>query len=59
MNERHPAALAENAARVIPDGRLAPVSLSSTLEAPFAASDATRGALALVRREGVVSGVSG
>ncbi|UUV35943.1 alpha/beta hydrolase [Amycolatopsis roodepoortensis] len=31
MDERHPAALAENAARVLPNGHLAPVSLSSTL----------------------------
>ncbi|WP_410660449.1 alpha/beta fold hydrolase [Amycolatopsis sp. lyj-112] len=31
MDQRHPTALAENAARIMPDGHLAPVSLSSTL----------------------------
>ncbi|MFI9456368.1 alpha/beta fold hydrolase [Amycolatopsis sp. NPDC052450] len=40
MDERHPAALAENAASVIPDGRLAPVSLSSTLRTAEDLADA-------------------
>ncbi|WP_199748865.1 alpha/beta fold hydrolase [Amycolatopsis sp. WAC 01376] len=40
MDERHPAALAENAARVIPDGRLAPASLSSTLRTAEDLADA-------------------
>lgn len=40
MDERHPTALAETAARVMPNGRLAPVSLSDTLRTAEDLADA-------------------
>ncbi|MFE6615947.1 alpha/beta fold hydrolase [Amycolatopsis sp. NPDC057786] len=40
MDQRHPTALAENVARVMPNGRLAPVSLSETLRTAEDLADA-------------------